>query len=151
MINRVAALGVAIAASSLLLAACSVQSRQMAVTPKVLKQIGLPVYPPAQPFFAHDTNQSSRLGEAEMLSASFTTNDDVSRVQAFYVARVPKDAKKIVVPLGFTTTVTYQWFERNKQKQVLLERVRDQTIIVLQSMELSLPKPAQSTTPSAGP
>jgi TRAP-type mannitol/chloroaromatic compound transport system substrate-binding protein len=121
-------------------------TQRITATPDTIRQVGLPVYPGAKPMGAHVTNQSSRLGFADMTSVDFTTSDDVSRVQAYYVKRIPANAQKIVVPMGFTTTVLYQWYDRDSQKQVLFERVKDITIIHLQSMKLALQRASPSPT-----
>ena len=94
---------------------------------------------------------SSKLGDANQLQVMFVTHDDISRVQDFYAKHVPKDARKIVVPLGFTTTTAYQWYVKNVQKQVMFEKVKDTTIIQLQAMTINLPASSQSATPSAQP
>jgi len=94
---------------------------------------------------------SSKLGGADQFQAMFTTRDDLSRVQDFYAKHVPKNARKMVIPLGFTTAVAFQWYVKNTQKQVLFEKIKDTTLIELQSMTLSFPTSSQSATPSAQP
>jgi hypothetical protein len=81
----------------------------------------------------------------------FRTNDDPSRVEAFYSKHIPKDARKIVIPLGFTTTTAYQWYGKDSQKQVLFENIKGVTIIQLQSVKLHLTGPGQSAAPSTQP
>jgi len=142
---------VAIFSIVLLSSGCSVHTRQIAPNAALVKQIGLPVYPNATAIRGQELKDSSKLGDADQFQAMFTTHDDLSRVQDFYAKHVPKNARKIVVPLGFTTTVAYQWYVKNTQKQVLFEKIKEMTIIELQSMTLSLPTSSQSATPSAQP
>jgi hypothetical protein len=141
----------AIIAIVLLTSGCSVHSRQIAPNAGLIKQIGLPVYPNATAIRGQELANSSKLGAANQLQVMFTTHDDISRVQDFYAKRVPKDARKIVVPLGFTTTTAYQWYEKNVQKQVMFEKVKEMTIIELQAMTLNFPASSQSATPNAQP
>jgi hypothetical protein len=140
-----------VAAALVVVTGCSVRTHQMTATPALVKEIGLPVYPNSKPMMGQDTNQSSRLGGSDTLSAMFSTTDDPSRVEAFYAKRIPKDARKLVIPLGFTTTTAYQWYSKDGQKQVLFEKIKGLTIISLQSMKLRLPGPGQSPTPGATP
>src|ERR1700736_903275 len=101
---------------------CSVHAHQIPPNAALVKQIGLPVYPNATPIKGQEFTNSSKLGDANQLQVMFATHDDISRVQDFYAKRVPKDARKIVVPLGFTTTTAYQWYVKNVQKQVMFEK-----------------------------
>jgi len=129
---------------------CSAHTRQIPPN-AALKQIGLPVYPNATAIRGQELTDSSKLGGADQFQAMFTTRDDMSRVQDFYAKHVPKNARKMVIPLGFTTAVAFQWYVKNTQKQVLFEKIKDTTLIELQSMTLSFPTSSQSTTPSAQP
>ena len=129
---------------------CSVHTQPVKPTPALIKQVGLPVYPNAKPIMANDTTQASRLGQADSVSVGFITNDDVDRVQAFYAKRVPANVRLMRIPLGFTTTVAYQWYDKDTQKQVLFERVKGQTIISLQSVKIGLPGERASPQPSGG-
>jgi hypothetical protein len=137
-----------IAMTSVILGGCTVHSHQTAPTPAIVKRVGLPVYPHARPYIAHVVDQSSRIGTADVTSIDLITKDDLPRVEAFYAARVPKNAQKIVVPLGITTTTAYQWYERDSQKQVLFERIKDMTVIHLQSMKIGFPNSQTSASPS---
>ncbi len=115
-------------------------------TPQLVTKVGLPVYPNATPLMAQQANQLSRLGTADSLSVMFKTTDAPSKVDAFYAKRVPKDARKMVIPMGIMTTTAYQWYVKNAQKQVLFEQIKGTTIIQLQSTQLTLGQP--SPTPS---
>ena len=151
MINTSATHWAAIVAIVLLGSGCSIHARQIPPNAALVKQIGLPVYPNAAPVKGQELMDSSKLGDANQLQVMFVTHDDISRVQDFYAKHVPKDARKIVVPLGFTTTTAYQWYVKNVQKQVMFEKVKDTTIIQLQAMTINLPASSQSATPSAQP
>jgi len=141
---------VAIVSFLLLNLGCSAHTLQ--IPPNLaLKQIGLPVYPNATAIRGQELMDSSKLGGADQFQAMFTTRDDLSRVQDFYAKHVPKNARKMVIPLGFTTAVAFQWYVKNTQKQVLFEKIKDTTLIELQSMTLSFPTSSQSATPSAQP
>lgn len=128
---------------------CTMHTQQVKPTPALIKQVGLPVYPNATPIMASNVTQASRLGHADSASVGFVTNDDITKVQAFYAKRVPANARLITIPMGFTTTVSYQWYEKDMQKQVLFERIKGRTIISLQSVKIGLPG-QQSPPPSQG-
>ncbi len=128
------------------LCACSIQTHKVVPTPQFVNRIGLPVYPGAKPMIGQDIGETSRLGGADTLSAMFMTHDDITKVDAFYSQHVPKVARKTVIPMGFTTTTTYQWYATDSQKQIIFNHVKDVTVIQLQSMKLNLAAP--SSTPS---
>jgi len=129
---------------------CSAHTRQ--ITPiAALKQIGLPIYPNAVAIRGQELTDSSKFGGADQFQAMFTTRDDMSRVQDFYGKHVPQNARKMFIPLGFTTAVAFQWYVKNTQKQVVFEKFKDTTLIELQSMTISFPTSSQSATPSAQP
>ena len=130
---------------------CSFQVRQIPPDAALMKQIGLPVYPHAQPLKGQELKTSMRLGDADQFKATFVTHDDLARVQDFYAKRVPKNASKTAIALGFMTGTVYQWDARDTQKEITIGRIKDMTIIELQSMTLSIPTLSQSATPSAQP
>ena len=125
---------------------CAVRTHQLTPTPQLVNKVGLPVYPNATPLMAQQANQLSRLGSANSLSVMFKTTDDPRKVDAFYAKRVPKDARKMVIPMGVMTTTAYQWYVKNAQKQVLFEQIKGTTIIQLESTQLTFGQP--SPTPS---
>jgi hypothetical protein len=130
---------------------CSMHVRRVPPDAAFIKQIGLPVYPHAQPLRGQELTTSMKLGDADQLEVTMLTRDDVSRVQDFYAKRVPKNARKTVIPLGFVTGTVYQWDVQDTQKEIMIERIKDTTIIQLQSMTLRVPTLSPSATPSAQP
>jgi hypothetical protein len=136
------AVAVAIAAAT---SGCSMQTHAVAPTAQVIKQIGLPVYPNSKPQFGMDTNESMGSAGVHQLSVSFHTRDNLDRVQRFYAERLPKNARKIVLPLGIARAIAYQWYDKTSQKQVMLMSFKDETIIQLRSMQFG------SATPTAHP
>lgn len=142
---------VAIVSVAVLGAGCSVRVRQVTPDAALMKQIGLPVYPHAQPLKGQELRTSMRFGDADQLKVTLVTRDDLSRVQDFYAKRVPKNASKTTIGLGFMTGAVYQWDDRNTQKEITIGRIKEITIIDLQSMTLRVPTLSQSPSPSAQP
>ncbi len=124
---------------------CQVRTRPVAPTAQVIKQIGVPAYPNAKPQFGMDTSETVGAGAIHQLSASFVTNDDMARVERFYAARIPREAQRIVIPLGIAKTVSYQWYDKASQKQVMIMALKDRTVIQLRSMTFG------SGTPTPAP
>src|SRR5215471_13599076 len=77
---------------------CSVHARQVPVSVAV-RQIGLPLYPHAQPLHGQELTTSIKIGAVDEQKITLWTHDDPSRVQEFYVHRIPKDARKTTVAL----------------------------------------------------
>jgi hypothetical protein len=143
-----AACCVAIMVIAALSSGCSMHVRQVSPNAAFISQIGLPVYPNAKALRGQEVSNASKLGDVQQIQVMFETSDDLNRVQDFYVKHVPSTARKMVVPLGFTTAIAYQWDIRNTQKQVMIQKIRDMTIIQLQSLTLTRPtSSSQSTQP----
>ena len=130
---------------------CSMHVRQVAPDATFIRQIGVPVYPNATRLNGQALKMSIKLGDADELKVTLLTRDDVDRVQDFYAKHVPKNARKTTVPLGFTTATAFQWDVKNSQKEIIIERIKEMTIIELQSTTLSLPTSSQGATPIAQP
>jgi hypothetical protein len=125
---------------------CTMKTQRVAVTPTLIKQIGLPVYPNAKPFVGQDIVQSLGPGSTNMLSATFQTTDDPARVESFYAQRVPKYARKMSIPMGFAKAIGFVYYEKTSQKQVTLTELKNMTLIQLQTMTINTttPTPQQS-------
>lgn len=100
--------------------------------------------------------QSSFVGGQEMIQVQFATRDHMDVVERYYAAHVPKDAKRLAVPLGFVNTVVFQWYDKNMLKQATIAEAPSKnsngvTIIQLQSTAFRFGKPAESAPPSASP
>lgn len=131
----------------LLAAGCSMHANPVRPTHQVIEQIGLPVYPGATAERAAQIDQGIASAQIHSLSVSFMTTDDMDRVVNFYAERLPKTARRMVVPMGFTKDVTFQFFDKSDQKQVTVMSIKNTTFINLQSMQL-MPTPAPtSATP----
>ena len=142
------ATSVAILFIAALSAGCSMHVRQVPPNAAFISQIGLPVYPNAKALRGQELTTASKLCDVQQIQVMFETSDDLSRVQDFYVKRVPTNARKMVIPLGFTTAIAYQWDIRNTQKEVTIQKIRDMTIIQLQSLTLArTASSSQSTQP----
>lgn len=119
-----------------LAAGCSMHASPVRPTHLVIEQIGLPVYPGATAESAAQIDQGIATAHVHSLSVSLVTNDDIDRVVNFYAERLPKAARRVVVPMGFAKDVTFQFFDKADQKQVTIVSVRNSTMIQLQSMQL---------------
>src|ERR1700736_4097478 len=130
---------------------CSMHVRRVPPNAAFIRQIGLPVYPHAQPVNGQQVTASMKLGGADQLRVTLVTRDDLIRVQDFYAKHVPKNATKTAVSLGFMTGTVYQWDTRDTQKEIMIARIKEMTVIQLQSMALRIPTSTESATPSAQP
>jgi hypothetical protein len=130
---------------------CSVRVHQVPANAALMKQIGLPVYPHAQALTGREFTTSMRMGGADQLEVTMLTRDDATRVLDFYAQRVPKNATKTVIPLGFLKATVFRWELQDTQKEIMIERIKDTTIIQLQSMTVRVPTSSESGSPSAQP
>ncbi|MDQ6766280.1 MAG: hypothetical protein M3Z41_00485 [Candidatus Eremiobacteraeota bacterium] len=147
MTKVIAILYVAIAMT--LLSGCTTYSQRITPTPGVAKQIGIAIYPNAKPLQGQLTVQSSRVGGRDALSMEYTTTDHFDAVMRYYATHVPKTAKKMTIPLGFFTTVAYQWYDKQSLKQAIIGEIKARngrrfTFITLQSVSYSLGHPTSS-------
>jgi hypothetical protein len=128
------ALAVASIACLIALAACSATQRNLPVN-QALADIGLPVYPGATPTTKYGGEQSSRslIGSMKSTVIMLSTPDSLDRVKSFYEARLPKVKREVVLPLGRFSTITMQFFVKNKQKQVTIIHIGGETAIELGS------------------
>jgi hypothetical protein len=137
-------------------AGCTMQSHGVPAS-RIMQRVGIAVYPKAKPCQATETLQSFRFGGTTVLGLMCQTDDQLAQVERFYMARVPKDAKRISIPLGFARTVTFQWYGKTSQKQATITEVKGVsgaaavTVISLQSIEFSLGKPPPDAFPTSSP
>jgi len=130
----------------LAVAGCSMHANPVRPTHQVLEQIGLPVYPGAREENAAQIDQGIASAHVHSLSVSLMTNDDMDRVVNFYAERLPKTARRMVIPMGFAKDVAFQFFDKSDQKQVTIISIKNTTMIQLQSMQLvGTPTPTSAT------
>ncbi len=131
---------------ALLAAGCSMHASPVRPTHQIIEQIGLPLYPGARPEHAAQIDQGIASAHVHSLSVSLMTNDDMDRVVNFYAQRLPKTARRIVIPMGFAKDVAFQFFDKSDQKQVTIISIKNTTMIQLQSMQLvQTPTPTSAT------
>jgi hypothetical protein len=139
--GAVAALLVALVAAS----GCSMHGTPIQPTHQAIAQLGLPVYPHAKPMRGLSINQQMGPMKINTTNMDFMTRDDMNQVVTFYEKRLPKTAQRISVPMGFASTVTFQFFEGPYQKQVVIASFKDIREISLRSMQLfQTPSPERS-------
>jgi hypothetical protein len=143
------AAGLVVCALVLLLNACSMHSATVKPTRATIAQIGLPVYPGARPL--HDTSIDQRMGPMliHTIGADFVTSDDANKIIAFYAARVPKNAQRMTIPMGFATSTSFQFYQGPDQKQVMIISAKGMRMISLRSVQLfQTPVPSPNHTAS---
>jgi hypothetical protein len=140
-VTAVAALIISIVAVS----GCAIRGTEIQPTHQAIAQLGLPVYPRAKPMHGMSINQQMGPMKINTTNVDFMTNDDMAKVIAFYEKRLPKTAQRVSVPMGFASTVTFQFFEGPYQKQVVIASVKNIRMISLRSMQLfQTPSPVPS-------
>jgi len=146
-----------VAALALSLAACSEEQRTVPATPKLIKQMGLPLYPNSVPVRrgAHEMTMSSRLGQTISVILQYESTDDFDKIRQFYEERLPTTKRTVAIPMGQFKNVTWQFTDKMGQKQVSLFTIQSTTVIQLQNTTLSFAQPssspqgASSTPPTA--
>jgi hypothetical protein len=127
------------------LAGCAIHGTEIQPTHQAVAQLGLPVYPKAKPMRGMSINQQMGPMKINTTNLDFVTNDDMAKVIAFYEKRLPKAAQRISVPMGFASTVTFQFFEGPYEKQVVIASVKNVTVISLRAIQLfQTPSPEPS-------
>ena len=141
------ALSLTILACVIALAACSATQRKLPVN-QALTDIGLPVYPGAEPATNYGSEQSSRslIGSMKRTVILLSTTDSLDRVKNFYEERLPKVKHETTLPVGRFSTVTMQFSVKNVLKQVTMIQVQGVTAIQLTSTAIGalIPTPEPS-------
>jgi hypothetical protein len=129
------------------LTGCSMSVKPLTPSRATIEQIGLPTYPGARPLSSHESNQTVATMHIHQLDIDFVSSDPFDKIVAYYQARLPRTARRIDVPMGFASDVTYQFYQGPFQKQVMIMSIKDMRMISLRSVQL-FQTPAPSAAPS---
>jgi hypothetical protein len=127
------------------LTGCSMSVKPLTPSRATIEQIGLPTYPGARPLSSHESNQAVAMMHIHQLDIDFVSSDPFDKIVAYYQARLPRTAQRIVVPMGFASDVTYQFYQGPFQKQVMIMSMKDMRLISLRAVQLfQTPAPSAS-------
>lgn len=140
-----------VAAFALAASGCSERIREVAPTPQLVKEIGLPLYPNSKPTAraAREVTMSSQLGVTRAVVLSYETTDGFAKVRQFYEDRLPRNKRELSIPMGQFNNVTMQFTDPSGRKQVQIMSFQGMTMIQLESTTLTFTQP--SAEPSAAP
>lgn len=129
-----------------------ISQQEVQVTPELLREIGLPIYPGAKP--ASNAPALRQLlqtpyGGSEVLLVFMETADDFDRVVAFYAGQLPATSRKFLFHMGGGGSAAFEFWAKDGQRQVTLTAIRGVTLIQLQNTKLVLPSPSPSPSPAA--
>ncbi len=115
--------------------------QQIAVTPQLEHQLGLPLYPNAKPISAQEFTPPGAAARTTTV-IMFQTTDDPSKVESFYLKRLPPSTRKMSMSLGFVKPELLQYFDAHEVKQVSIMSMMGSTMIQLQSTPLKRTPPS---------
>jgi hypothetical protein len=114
--------------------------KQIPVTPQLVQQIGLPMYPHAK---AISGQRFEHIGPSDKgLVIMLQTQDDPAKVESFYEQRMPSSTHKTSMSLGFTKPIILQNIGPQGMKQVTIMTMMGATVIQLQSISFAHTQPS---------
>ncbi len=129
-----------------------ISQQDVKVTPQVLREIGLPIYPGARPSGREPAVRqrfTTGYGGTNALVVVLETPDDFDRVVAFYAGQLPATSRKFAFHNFGVGSAEFEFWVKDGQRQVTLTSIQGTTLIVLQATKLTVPAPRASASASA--